>query len=60
MDFSWKEISGYLLLALAGGLIYVIFEEWWKGLLFFVASILIDIGVDHIMLKWEKARGEVD
>lgn len=61
MNMTLKEWIGVILLVLAGGILYIVFEgDIIKGLMFFVAGILIDIGVDHLMLKWEKKRGEVD
>ena len=51
---------GYLVLVLAGGLLYVVFDDPWKGLGLFAASLLIDYGLDMALLRHEKDTGQID
>lgn len=39
---------------------YLAVEDIKKGALLVAGSILLDIGIDELMLLWEKWRGEID
>jgi len=56
----WKQMWPYLLLIVAGCGLYFAFESIWKAAALVVASILIDIGLDEILLEYEKRKGKID
>lgn len=46
-------------LIIAGGLVLFAFEDPYSAVAMFIATVLINIGVDEITLAREKRKGEI-
>lgn len=49
-----------LILAVGGAAMYLAVESIWKGALLVIGSILLDLGIDEVVLLYEKRKGEID
>lgn len=54
-----KKLVAALMLAIGGAAMYLVVEDVKKGVLLVIGSILLDLGVDEVVLLWEKRRGEL-
>lgn len=55
-----KQWFGFVLIMLAGMAFHFAVEDWKKALAIVTGAVIIDIAIDMILLKVEKARGDID
>lgn len=58
MDTKPKLVVA-LFLAAGGAAMYLAVESLWKGALLVIGSILLDLGIDEVVLIYEKWKGEI-
>lgn len=55
-----KQWLGFILIFVAGAAFHFAVEDWKKALAIVTGAVIIDIAIDMILLKVEKARGDID